>query len=60
LPPSLSARELADRLGVRRADVVKALVEYSIMIEGDEMLDFDTAALAATWLGFRVRRRPEP
>jgi hypothetical protein len=60
LPPSLSATELAARLGVYRARVIKALVESArVIVNPDDSLDFDTAALAANWLGFRVRRRPE-
>ncbi|GAC1337596.1 MAG: hypothetical protein NVSMB29_02180 [Candidatus Dormibacteria bacterium] len=51
LPATLTVKELADRLGVSGAEVVKYLLTNGVMATLNQSIDFDTAALAADHFG---------
>jgi translation initiation factor IF-2 len=54
LPATLTVKELADRLGVSGAQVVKYLMTNGVMATMTQSIDFDTAALAADHFGFEA------
>ncbi len=54
LPATLTVKELADRLGVSGAQVVKYLMTNGVMATLTQTIDFDTAALAADHFGFEA------
>ena len=54
LPVTLTVKELADRLGVSGAQVVKYLMTNGVMATLTQSIDFDTAALAADHFGFEA------
>jgi len=54
LPATLTVKELADRLGVSGAQVVKYLLTNGVMATLTQSIDFDTAALAADHFGFEA------
>jgi translation initiation factor IF-2 len=54
LPATLTVKELADRLGVSGAQVVKYLMTNGVMATLTQSIDFDTAALAADHFGFEA------
>jgi translation initiation factor IF-2 len=57
LPPVISAGELASLLGIGVPQVIKALVSNGIMATINQSLDYDTAAVVASDLGFEVREQ---
>jgi translation initiation factor IF-2 len=54
LPATLTVKELADRLGVSGAAVVKYLMTNGVLATMTQSIDFDTAALAADNFGFEA------
>ncbi len=56
LPESLSVSELAARLRMTNADVVKKLMLLGIMASASQIIDYDTAALVAEELGATVSK----
>jgi translation initiation factor IF-2 len=54
LPATLTVKELADRLGVSGAQVVKYLMTNGVMATMTQSIDFDTASLAADHFGFEA------
>ena len=54
LPITLTVKELADRLGLKGADVVKYLLENGVMATMNQSLDYETMALAADHFGFEA------
>ncbi|MCS7283723.1 MAG: translation initiation factor IF-2 [Anaerolineae bacterium] len=61
LPASLTVRELAQRLGVSPIDVIKRLMYNGIMATINQQIDYETAAIVASDLGFETveERAPE-
>ena len=57
IPTVVSAGELATLLGVSPAQVIKALVSNGIMATINQSLDYDTAAIVASDLGYEVREQ---
>lgn len=57
LPPSLTVRELAERMRVSPIDVIKTLMNLGIIANINQQLDFDTAAIVASEMG--VEAKPE-
>ena len=55
IPPDITVRDLAARMGVSPIDLLKALMKGGIMVNINKSLDFDTAALIAEDLGFQAR-----
>jgi translation initiation factor IF-2 len=56
IPDEISAGELAVRLKVNSAQVIKKLMSLGVMASVSEMIDFDTASLVADELGAKVQR----
>lgn len=61
LPASLTVRELAQRLGVSPIDIIKRLMYNGIMATINQQIDYETAAIVASDLGFETveERAPE-
>jgi translation initiation factor IF-2 len=54
LPPSLSVKDLADKLGVGAVDVIKKLIQNGVMANINQVVDFDTASIVADEFGVTV------
>ncbi|MEX2374995.1 MAG: translation initiation factor IF-2 [Dehalococcoidia bacterium] len=52
IPPAIVVGELADLLGVTGIDVIKELMKNGVMATITQTIDFDTAAVVASDLGF--------
>ncbi|MEX2446825.1 MAG: translation initiation factor IF-2 [Dehalococcoidia bacterium] len=52
IPPAIVVGELAQMLGVTPVDVIKELMKNGVMATINQVVDFDTAAVVATDLGF--------
>ncbi len=57
IPSVLSVGELAGLLSVPAVQIIKALVTNGIMATINQRLDFDTAAIVASDLGYEVREQ---
>ncbi|MCW5851375.1 MAG: translation initiation factor IF-2 [Anaerolineae bacterium] len=55
LPPEITVRVLAERMGVSPIDLLKTLMKGGVMVNINKSIDFDTAALVAEDFGFEVR-----
>ena len=56
IPDEISVGELATRLKMTATVVIKKLMSFGVMASVSELIDFDTAALAAEELGAKVER----
>jgi len=56
IPDKLSVRELADLLDVSPIEVMKLLISSGIMANINQTVDYDTAAIVATDLGFEIQQ----
>jgi translation initiation factor IF-2 len=54
LPPSLSVKDLAEKLGVGAVDVIKKLIQNGVMANINQVVDFDTASIVADEFGVTV------
>lgn len=54
LPPSITIRELADKLQRPVTDVIRELMKGGILASINERIDFDTAAVTAEDLGYQA------
>jgi translation initiation factor IF-2 len=59
LPKVTSVKELASTLGLDVATVIKKLIQNGVMATINEEIDYDTAAIIATDLGYNVSEVPE-
>jgi translation initiation factor IF-2 len=59
LPETITVAELANRMAVRGADVVKALMKMGVMATINQVLDADTAELLVAEFGHQVKRVSE-
>ena len=59
LPETITVAELANRMAVRGADVVKQLMKMGVMATINQILDADTAELLVTEFGHQVKRVSE-
>jgi translation initiation factor IF-2 len=59
LPETITVAELANRMAVRGADVVKQLMKMGVMATINQVLDADTAELLITEFGHQVKRVSE-
>jgi len=57
LPPVITVKEMADTLMVNAVDVIKALMKNGIMATMNDRMDYDTAAIVASDLGFESVQR---
>ena len=58
LPLALSVKELADLLQVSAVEVIKQLMRNGVMANINQALDFDTAAVVATYFGYEAKKQP--
>ncbi len=56
VPEALTVQELAGRMAVRGAEVVKSLMKLGIMVTINHVIDADTAELVVGEFGHRVKR----
>ena len=56
IPDEIAVGELAVRLKVNVAQVIKKLMGLGVMASASEVIDFDTASLVAEELGAKVER----
>ncbi len=54
IPRVLSVKDLGDLLGVSPVEVIKELMKNGVMAAINQTIDFDTAAIVATDLGFEA------
>ncbi|WKZ28573.1 MAG: translation initiation factor IF-2 [Patescibacteria group bacterium] len=59
LPPSITIRELADKLQRPATDVIRELMKGGILASINERIDFDTAAVTAEDLGYQAVKESE-
>jgi translation initiation factor IF-2 len=59
IPESITVQELANRMAVRVADIIKFMMRQGQMLKQGDELDADTAELIATEHGHSVRRVAE-
>src|SRR5579884_1861855 len=57
LPSVVSVADLAGALGVQAPQIIKALLNNGIFATINQALDYDTAAVVASDLGFEVREQ---
>src|SRR5690348_5254137 len=54
LPPTITVKELAERLSVNPADIIRELIKSGIFATINQLIDRDTASLVASELGYEV------
>ncbi len=54
IPPSITVRDLAQNMQTSPIDVIKALMSNGVMASINQPIDFDTAAIVASELGFEA------
>lgn len=52
LPPSITVRELADSIQASPIEVIKTLMANGVMANINQQIDFDTAAIVASEMGY--------
>ncbi|MEX1022220.1 MAG: translation initiation factor IF-2 [Dehalococcoidia bacterium] len=57
IPPAIVVGDLAELLGVTGIDVIKELMKNGVMATITQVIDFDTAAVVATDLGFAAEEQ---
>ncbi len=60
LPPTMTVKHLADALGVSGVEVIKQLMQNGVMAGINQAIDFDTAAVIASDLGYEVVEKAQP
>ena len=58
LPRSVTVKELADLLSITPIAAIKQLMRNGVMATINQVLDYETAAVVATDLGFEAREKP--
>ena len=56
VPEEITVGELASRLRMTATEVVKALMKLGMMVNVNEVIDYDTAEIVATELGAKVEK----
>ncbi len=59
LPETITVSELANRMAVRGADVIKKLMQMGVMATINQVIDADTAELLITEFGHQMKRVSE-
>src|SRR5256884_1243577 len=54
LPPTISVQDLAERLQISHAEVIKKLMQSNIMATKNQVIDYGTAEIVADDFGFKV------
>lgn len=60
IPPTLTVRELSEMLVYPSVDIIKVLLKNGVFANINQTIDFDTAAVVATDIGFEVEEAPAP
>ena len=60
IPPSITVRELAEKMGRSPIELIKVLMNYGIMAPITQSIDFDTASIVAGDMGFEVKPEGAP
>ncbi len=60
IPSQVTVRELAEILGINPIELIKALMSIGEMVSINQTIDYDTAAIVASELGFKVRPAGAP
>src|SRR3990172_5087362 len=58
LPPTITVKGMAELLGLSPVLVIKELMKNGIMATINQVIDYDTAAVVATDLGFEAQEAP--
>jgi translation initiation factor IF-2 len=54
LPPNVSVKDLAEKLGVNAVEVIKKLISNGVMANINQVIDFGTAEIVADEFGYTV------
>ena len=54
LPNNITVKELSDLVGTSPVEVIKELMKNGVMATINQLIDYDTAAIVATDLGYSV------
>lgn len=60
IPEHITVRELAEKMRRSAIDIIKALMNYGIMVPITQTIDFDTAQIVGADLGVTVTREAQP
>lgn len=60
VPDLITVRDLADLMGISPIDVIKTLMEDGIIASINQAIDYETAAIVAEDMGFRVKEKVPP
>jgi translation initiation factor IF-2 len=58
LPPTISVKQLAELMDLSPIEVIKQLMRNGIMASINQVIDYDTAALIASDLGYKAEEAP--
>ncbi|MBG92419.1 MAG: translation initiation factor IF-2 [Chloroflexi bacterium] len=59
IPTALAVGELAEILNISAIDIIKELMKNGVMANVNQVIDFDTAAIVATDLGFELEEETD-
>lgn len=59
LPATITVKHLAETLGISGVEVIKQLMQNGVMAGMNQAIDYDTAAIIATDMGFEVTEKAE-
>ncbi|UCE97711.1 MAG: translation initiation factor IF-2 [Dehalococcoidia bacterium] len=59
LPPNISVRQLAETLNVSVVDIIKQLMKNGIMVNINQVIDYDAASLVAVAFSYKVLPKPQ-
>lgn len=57
LPSNITVRDLGQALGVSPIEVMKKLISFGIMANINQLVDYETAAIVASEMGFETREQ---
>ena len=60
LPEAITVRDLADAMGRSPIDLIKELMNAGIMANINQLIDYDTAAIVAEDMGYKVKEQAQP
>mgnify|MGYP001024410682 CR=1 FL=1 len=59
IPSTITVKQLAEKLGLSGVEVIKQLMQNGVMASVNQAVDFDTAAVVASDLGYEVTEKKE-
>ncbi|HEX2916487.1 MAG TPA: translation initiation factor IF-2 [Chloroflexia bacterium] len=54
LPPQMTVKDLADELGIGSGEIIRELIKNGVMASINQQIDYDTASIVASELGFET------